>query len=70
MNVFLCNDIAQILSEICSISRKQIFNIKKPAPALNREENPSTLTTLTKDLCLVWFWVVFCRPDDHHNFQY
>ena len=27
---FHYNDIAQIISEICGISRRQIFNIKKP----------------------------------------
>ena len=27
--VFLCNDIAQVVREVCVISRKQFFNIKK-----------------------------------------
>ena len=30
-NVFYCNGIAQRTSEVCGISRRQIFNIKKEA---------------------------------------
>ena len=34
--VSLCDGMAQIRSEIGGTSRKQIFKIKDPAPALNR----------------------------------
>ena len=45
---FLCNGIAQIINEICGVSRRQIFNIVKSLLS-------STLKTFSKDLCLVWF---------------
>lgn len=34
---FPCNDISQIIRQICGISRRKIFDAEKvPAPALNR----------------------------------
>ena len=36
--VVLCSGIGQVIREICGISRKQIFNKKEPAPALNQEK--------------------------------
>ena len=54
INFFLLNDIAQTMSGICGISRRQIFNIRKSLLQLKtEEENQSTLTALSKDLCPV-----------------
>ena len=46
---FHFNDIAQILSEICGIFRRQTSNIENSVV----RENPSALTTWSKDTCLV-----------------
>ena len=37
--IFHCNDVAQIIIEICGISRKQIFNKRELAPVLSRRRN-------------------------------
>ena len=50
--IFHSNSIAQMISGICGISRRQVFNIKDSLLLLE-EENPFTLTTLSKDLCLI-----------------
>ena len=64
--VFRSTDIALITSEICDISWRQIFNIKRFAPTLTQAKKyPSTLTILSNDLCLVWFWFFFL--DYHYN---
>ena len=44
-----------MISEICGISTRQIFNLKKPFAALNRKKNTLTFTTLGKNPCVVWF---------------
>ena len=48
--VFHCDDIAQRKSEICGISRKQIFHLKKiMLQSLIEEENPTFLTIISKN---------------------
>ena len=67
-NIFLHNDIAQIITEICSYSRRQILNIRRNLLLVYLEaEDPYTLKILSKDpclACLAWFWCVFA---DHHQ---
>ena len=56
--VFHCNYIVQIIAEICSISRREIFKVKRSLLLLESEEKtPFTLTFLIKYSCFVWFWM-------------
>lgn len=46
-----------------SVFQKTHFRYRKSVLQLCFEkESPSTLTTLSKDLCIVSFWIFFCRP--------
>ena len=55
--IFHCS-IAQITSEICGISRRRVFNIKRANSSSKfRKKKPSILTTLSKEPYFVWFSV-------------
>lgn len=46
-----------------SVFQKTHFRYRKSMLQLYFEkESPSTLTTLSKDHCIVSFWIFFCRP--------
>ena len=61
--VFLCNNIAQITSEIFVISSRQIFDIKKPRSSFkSRKKIRLPLTTWNKYPRLFWFCVFLRRP--------
>lgn len=45
---------------------RQSLNIKRSHLQLQtKEKKPYTFTTLRKDPCLIWFWVLFLHTDHH-----
>ena len=66
LEVFLRNNIPQTLSEICSLSIRQIFDLKKESVSvLTKQENPNFKTLNTT--ILVSFDFEFFFADYHQN---